>query len=113
MSEGEDTTFPWAGDAKGQEEARLWGDDEALQGMKRRNHTRLLWLWGWIVPALMLIFTLLFISSIAAWGLHYLTPWKWLTPDQLSKIQSVIFSGSLGALVTSYIQKHVFGDAKA
>ncbi|WP_292085356.1 MULTISPECIES: hypothetical protein [unclassified Brevundimonas] len=113
MSEGDNNGFPWAADTKGSEEVRLWGNDEALQGMKRRNHGRLLWLWGWIVPALMIMFTLLFVGSIMAWGIHYLTPWKWLSSEQLAKIQSVIFSGSLGALVTSYVQKHVFGDAKS
>ena len=104
--------FPWADDAKGKAEEKYWGDDAALKGIKHRNHGRMLKLWGWIVPSLMIVFSLLFMLSLVAWAWHYLTPWSWLKPDQLSKIQSIIFSGSLGALVTGYIQKQLIGDQK-
>lgn len=82
-----------------------WGDDNALKGLQLQNQGRLLWTWGWIVPGLMIVFTLLFAASILVWSWHYLTPCGFLTPEQLSKIQSVIFSGSLGAIVSSYFQK--------
>lgn len=98
---------PWANDTLAKAESKKWGDDEALQGIKKRNEGRILQVWGLIVPVLMILFTLLFVASIFAWAWHYLTPWVWLKPDQLSKIQSVIFSGALGAIVSSYFKKRL------
>lgn len=110
VEDGTDPTFAWARDDDARAEEKLWGDDDALMGIKRHNQGRMLKLWGWIIPALMLVFTLLFAFSLVAWSWHYLTPWPWLKADQLSKIQSIIFSGSLGALVTGYIQKQILGE---
>jgi hypothetical protein len=97
----------WADDTLAKAENKKWGDDDALQGIKKRNEAWVLKVWGLIVPFLMILFTLLFVVSIFAWAWHYLTPWGWLKPDQLSKIQSVIFSGALGAIVTNYFKKRL------
>lgn len=97
----------WADDSLARAEDKKWGDDDALQGKKRRNEGWILNVWGVIVPILMILFTLLFVASIFAWAWHYLTPWVWLKPDQLSKIQSVIFSGALGAIVSNYFKKRL------
>lgn len=97
----------WADDPLADAEDEKWGDDEALQGIRRRNESWALGVWGFIVPTLMVLFTLLFVASIFAWAWHYLTPWKWLQAEQLSKIQSVIFSGALGAIVSNYFKKHL------
>lgn len=97
----------WADDTLAKAENKKWGDDDALQGIKKRNEGRILQIWGLIVPVLMILFTLLFVTSIFAWAWHYLTPWVWLKPEQLSKIQSVIFSGALGAIVSNYFKKHL------
>jgi hypothetical protein len=51
----------------------------------------------------------MFALSLIVWSWHYLAPAcvTWLTAEQLSKIQSVIFSGSLGAIVTSILKKQL------
>lgn len=59
------------------------------------------------VVIMMCFFVTVFMASLGAWVIHYITPWCWLTPEQLSKIQSVIFSGSLGAIVSAYMQKQL------
>lgn len=97
----------WANDRAAQKEVDRWGDDAALQGLRRKNHGRLLWIWGWIVPGLMIVFSLLFAAAIVVWSVHYLTPLEFLRPEQLSKVQSVIFSGALGAIVSNYFNKHL------
>ncbi len=79
----------------------------------RKNQGRMLSVWGWIVPCLMILFTLLFACALFIWSFHFLTPWGWLTPDQLSKLQSIIFSGSIGAVVSSYLQKNLLGEREA
>jgi len=55
----------------------------------------------------MWFFAAVFVASMGVWLFHFLTPWGWLTELQLSKIQTVVFSGSLGALVSAFAQKHI------
>jgi len=47
--------------------------------------------------------------GLISWATHYLSPDKfhWLSDDQLSKIQSVLFSGGMGAVVSGIIQKQL------
>jgi hypothetical protein len=106
----DNTDLPgWADQSLAKAEVKGWPDEDALRGLRHKNE--MLWLscYGWIVVGLTVIFTLLFVSSLLAWTWHYVAPpnWTWLTPDQLSKIQSIIFSGSLGAIVTSVIKKQI------
>lgn len=97
----------WAKDSKAKLEEKYWSDEDRLRGVKLKND--ILWhqVYGWVVVALMIFFVLTFCVSLAVWILHYVSPWGWLTPEQLSKIQSVIFSGTLGAIVSAYMQKRL------
>lgn len=104
---GTDNKPGWAADPKAKAEADNWDNEEKLRGVRLAND--ILWtkLYGWIVAGMMIFFSLAFCFSLIVWVAHYTTPWGWLSSDQLSKIQSVIFSGSLGAIVTAYAQKHI------
>lgn len=106
---GADSSPKWAGDPKAKAEEKNWTDEEALKGQKRTNQLWLLKTLGFIVPVFMVTFALIFLGSLLAWSLHYILPagYGWLTPEQLSKIQSVIFSGALGAIVSGYAQKYI------
>ncbi|MBB6262520.1 hypothetical protein FHS77_003096 [Paenochrobactrum gallinarii] len=97
----------WADTSMSRKEEANWDDVDKLQGVKASND--ILWhkCYGLIVVFLMVFFVLVFVASLGAWIIHQITPWCWLTPEQLSKIQSVIFSGSLGAIVSSYMQKQL------
>jgi hypothetical protein len=99
----------WASNtlAKGEEE--FWPQEDKLKGQKHTNQLWILKVVGWIVPTLMIIFTFIFAVALVSWSAHYFLPEKnwWLTDDQLSKIQSVIFSGALGAIVSGYAQRHI------
>ena len=97
---------PWA-NGKATEEEKVWGDEDRLKGVKLDND--ILWhqWYGRIVICAMVVFVLVYLGALIAWVAHYTTPWTWLSPDQLSKIQSVIFSGSIGAVVSSYMQKQL------
>lgn len=57
----------------------------------------------------LVFFAILFIGSLGSWAAHYLLPVKyhWLTVDQLSKIQSILFSGSIGGVVSLIAQKQI------
>ncbi len=106
----EESELPgWAEQFRALKEVRKWPDEDELKGIKNKNDARWLTCYGWLVVAATIFFTILFIASLAAWSWHYLAPtsWTWLTPDQLSKIQSVVFSGSLGAIVASIMKKQI------
>jgi len=97
----------WNQDADAIAERSKWPDPEALKGTKDENTLQLLRHSGKIAVFLMWFFALVFVASMGTWLFHFLTPWGWLTELQLSKIQTVVFSGSLGALVSAFAQKHI------
>lgn len=97
----------WKKDAKAKNEASTWPDPESLKGTKDENTLRLLRHSGKIAVCMMWFFALVFVTSMGVWLFHFLTPFGWLTDLQLSKIQTVVFSGSIGALVSAFAQKHI------
>jgi hypothetical protein len=98
---------PWAINELAKKEEKNWPDEDALRGIKRKND--ILWhkVYGIAVVVVMVVLVAVFIASLAVWVIHYITPWHFLSEEQLSKIQSVIFSGSLGAVVSTYMQKQL------
>ena len=99
----------WKTDSAAQSEASRWPDQAALQGTKDVNTLNLLRHSGRLAVVLMWFIAVAYVVSMGVWLFHFLTPyeWEWLQPEQLSKIQTVIFSGSLGAVVTVFVQKHL------
>jgi hypothetical protein len=106
----DDARIPsWVDQDKAVSEGKNWPDEKSLRGQSNANDLRWLWFYGHLVVVLTGVFCILFISSLLSWSWHYLAPdkWHWLDADQLSKIQSVVFSGSLGAIVSSILQKQI------
>jgi hypothetical protein len=99
----------WIDNSKAIEEESNWENEKKLKN--QRNTNDMLWLkfYGWLVICLTAVFSLLFSASLISWSWHYLVSaqYHWLTPEQLSKIQSVIFSGSLGAIVTTIVRRQL------
>jgi hypothetical protein len=105
--EAEQDAPSWFHDNLASKEEKLWNNEEELRGVKTANERRWLTVYGWVLPVMMCCFSFFYISTLTVWAWHYLTPWLWLTTDQLSKIQSIIFSGSVGAFVAAMAQKHM------
>jgi hypothetical protein len=106
----EETRFPlWVTDPKAVAEEENWADEDALTKQKRTNDLNWLWWYGKVVVALLIFFALLFLGSLTSWAAHYLllSSYHWLDNDQFSKIQSVLFSGSVGGVVTLVANKHL------
>ncbi len=99
----------WLVDEQAKLEQENWNNEDKLKGQEETNKLWQLKVLGWIIPAMMISFATIFLVALISWSLHYVLPecWQWLTDEQLSKIQSVIFSGALGAIVSSYAQKHI------
>lgn len=103
----------WVGDTLAKGEERNYPNEDALKGQRHKNDMVWLQVYGWVVVALMCFFAFLFIVSIFAWAYHYVMPvsYCWLNDEQLSKIQSVIFSGSLGGVVAAVAQRQLDKDS--
>ncbi len=99
----------WIGDLNAKAEEDNWDKEGELSGQKGKNH--LLWLkaYGWVVMVFLVFFTVLFVGSLGSWAAHYLLPVKfhWLAGGPLSKIQSILFSGSIGGVVSLIAQKEL------
>jgi len=101
--------FAWSHEFLARAEEQNWTNEEVLTGQLARNKLLHLKAIGWVVFGFILLFSLIFCAGLLVWVAHYVTPTSmhWLTDEQLSKIQSVIFSGALGVLVTAGANKFV------
>lgn len=99
----------WAANGAAKEESDNWDKEDTLRGQERSNQIRLLWCLGYIVPIIVGLLSLLFVIAFTSWTLHYIlhADYHWLTPEQLSKIQSIIFSGAMGAIVSGYLKSQI------
>lgn len=97
----------WAAkDSLATSEGKHWAD---LEEARAHNDTRWLRWYGRVIVVFTLAFSGLFLASLLVWSFHYLAPacWGWLSPEQLAKVQSVLFSGGLGAIVSTIVQKQL------
>ena len=51
------------------------------------------------VCALLVLVALIAVVAIIALAFHYLSPWEWLSPDQLTAIRTFLFSGAVTGAV--------------
>lgn len=94
---------PWAQLDEAKNEEKGWSD---LDKVRKANDVRWLKCFGWIVVIMTVVFSTLFLVALLIWSYHYMAPddWKWLSHEDLSKIQSVLFSGGMGAIVSGIIR---------
>ncbi len=90
--------------AKG--EKKDWTNEEKIAHQKNKNTVKELKSIGKIVRFLMFLFCGLFVVFLCSWAWHFIMPecWHWLKSDKINKIQSIIFSGSLGAMASIYFR---------
>jgi len=98
----------WAKSAA-ETEDKKW---DTLEDIRLSNDSRWLRAYGWIVLILTIFFSTAFSLAFLIWGLHYTTSWTWLEDWQLDKIQSVLFSGGMGAIVSGIIRTQL-GKARS
>ncbi len=89
-----------------QNEDDNWTNVDLITQQKNDNTLNELKLMGWIVWILMVLLCCLFVGFLGTWAWHFLIPayWHWLCPDQIEKIESIIFSGTLGAMASIYFR---------
>lgn len=112
--------LPWADDRRAEKEENAFDDEKELRGQRTRNDLWWLQSYGLLVVLVTWFFVLLLLASLLVWSWHQLAPepspgclegatrcWQWLTEEQESKIQSIIFSGSIGAIVSAVAQRQL------
>ena len=104
----DEESFDWPDDSLAQFEKSNWDKEELSNIQKNANNLRFLKWLRYVIPVSLVFFALLFLLSLAIWSWHYLMPFGWPKEDQLAKIQSVIFSETLGAIVSTILTKHLF-----
>lgn len=93
----------WAGGVfeTAKKEERKWN---RLDEIRNKNDERWLKVYGWSLAIVTGMFVLAFIGAFVSLAFYYLTPWGWLAPEQVEKIQSVLFSGGMGAVMIGIIR---------
>lgn len=98
----------WANLDEAKLEEKGWGklDDQRLE-----NDHRWLKHFGYMLVGLTWLFAVIFSGALLAWAWHYIGPeyvfgWQlhWLSVDQLTKIQSLLFSGGMGAVISGLVR---------
>jgi len=92
-------------------EANKW---DALDEIRLTNDSRWLRSYGWLMMLFTWTFGLAFIAAFFIWGWHYCASpqYRWLQSAELDKIQSVLFSGGMGAIISGIIRAQI-SKAKA
>lgn len=90
-------------------EDELFPSEDSITGQHRKNRMLIAAHVGYLVVCLMYFFCVVMVCSIGAFCWHFLAPpnFHWLTEAQLSKIQSIVFSGGVGAFFASLAQKYL------
>lgn len=95
----------WATDPAAKAEEENWPDEAKLKGQRAANDLRMLKFVGFAQVAVAAVLVLMFLAAFVVWSLHYITPWEMLPAEKLAKIQAMIFSGALGAIVSGYAKR--------
>lgn len=98
---------PWEDDSLAQFEAEKDPLDAQLVEQDKRNKLRFKRVTGRIIVWTTYLLWGLFASGLIVWVWHYVTPWEFLTPDKLAKLQGVVFSGALGAIASSLAKNYI------
>ncbi len=101
---------PWEDDTLAQLEDQTDPLDAQILEQDKRNRLQFKKASGRLIVWSTYLFWAILVAGLMVWCWHYLTPWPFLTEPQLSKVQSVIFSGTLGAVVSSLAKGYLSKD---
>lgn len=111
VSDEELTKVPKWASSDARKEERKWDD---LDQIKRNNDVRWLTTYGDVLVWVTWAFAGIFLASLLVWAWHYVGPacawgikFHWLNETQLSKVQSILFSGSMGAVVSGIVKSQL------
>jgi hypothetical protein len=101
---------PWDSDPLASFEQDKVPLDAQLLEQDKKNRLAFRRHFGFIsIISMYLIWTVIVVGAIS-WLWNYLTPWKFLTDAQLDKVQSIVFSGMMGAFASAWARRHIERD---
>jgi hypothetical protein len=100
---------PWEEDPLADFEERRDPLDAQIEEQDKRNKLNFKRAYGLLSVLSMYIIWTVFCIVAVIWLLNYIIPVPFLKPEQLDKLQSIAFSGMLGALATSWARRHIEG----
>jgi hypothetical protein len=98
---------PWQDDPLAGFEAENDPLDAQILEQDKRNRLKFRRHFGRISIISMYIIWLVIVVGALSWLVNYLTPWKFLTDSQLDKVQSIVFSGMMGAFASAWARRHI------
>lgn len=104
---------PWEDDSLAVFEVQSDPLDAQLREQDKRNRLSFKKVTGRLIVASVVLFWLLITVSLIVWTWHFITPWGFLEEPQLVKIQSIIFSGTLGALISTMARGYIERDGRS
>lgn len=96
----------WAEAGLAQAEKRAWSE---LDDVQTKNDVRWARTYGFILVAATITVTGVALGIFVIWAWHYVArdSWTWIDAPRLEHLQSVVFSGGMGAIVSGIIQRQL------
>lgn len=118
MSEDFDlTTIPspeldegWETDVLSSKEEEYWPEYDEISAQKKATALAIHRVFGWIIPTAISLAFIFFIVVLAVYVAHLLMPdqMRWLTPDEIQHIHSMLFSGVVGGAIAVAAKTYFF-----
>jgi hypothetical protein len=103
---------PWEDDSLAQFETERDPLDAQLMEQDKRNRLAFKKATGRIIVWAVYLLSALLAVGLFIWAWHFLAPttWGFLKPPQLEKLQSTIFSGTIGAVISILAKNYLKND---
>lgn len=96
--------FGYSAEESRDEMKHLFGDDGRKESLKQTIHQAIIW--GLRLAAVCLILSFI----VRVFHLAAPTQWLWLDEPRLQKLDSILFSGALGAFISRYLGQSLPGE---
>ena len=107
-------TFPegWEEDFLSGAEEQYWDRYDTLSEAKKANKLKIHRAFGWIIPIAIGLAFFAFAVVLGVYILHLVLPvyCRWLSPDELQHIHSMIFSSVVGGAIAIFAKTYFLED---
>lgn len=97
---------PWEDDPLATFESEDDHLEAQLRAQDKRNRLDFSRAIGQVVTIFIYFAAALLFAGLGVLAFHYLTPFGWLEPDEVDHLQSMVFSGTLGAVVSMLAKRY-------
>jgi hypothetical protein len=98
---------PWQDDSLADFETNVDHLEDQIRAQEKQNRLNFTVALGKIVIWAVYTASALLILGVVILAFHYMTPWDFLSESDLHKLQSIIFSGALGAMISTIAKQYI------